>query len=449
MLRATRGDAAWGNHTVLLVDADGRRWLADAGIGDGFLDPLPLREGVHEQHGFTYRLDRLDDETWRFVHHPRGSIGSYDFRREPRELADFEGHSHRLATSPESPYVTTLVVARPRGGPHAPAAVPHAAAAGHLRADGERGGVRRGVREPARRSTRGPAARPRARCRCPSVGASLRAGRPPAGGASAGPTSTGGEAHDGPYRRTALRRSAFRTTMGAVPTDDAPLHPTSHYRNVLQHAEAEARRRGHQHLGPEHLLLGILDTGESAATAAIAKFVDVPTIRRELERVLASETYARDHPGPVPHPRATDERSDTVPVLLVRGEERQRAVIRWWWIGRGPDDVYRAELEWSGPALEVSAHDMFDALVRFREQLEPEGWFVAVQGSRLDTYPSAMQRDMGGGLSVYVIRMGEPARSSDVVDTFAEADPALLATVEDQRRHAEEWSRSVEGAAAR
>jgi len=115
VLRETRGDAAWGNHTVLLVDVVGQRWLADAGIGDGFLDPLPLREGVHEQRGLTYRLERLDAETWRFVHHPNGSIGSYDFRMEPRELADFAGNSHRLSTSPESPYVTTLVVARPQG----------------------------------------------------------------------------------------------------------------------------------------------------------------------------------------------------------------------------------------------------------------------------------------------------------------------------------------------
>lgn len=237
--------------------------------------------------------------------------------------------------------------------------------------------------------------------------------------------------------------------MGAVPTDDAaPLLPTPRYRDVLRHAEVEARRRGHHHLGAEHLLLGILDGDESAATAAIAKFVDLPTVRRELERILASETYARSRPEtPVPRPRDSDARSDTVPVFLVRDDERQQAVIRWWWTGRGPEDVYRAEMEWSGPAIEVSANDMFEVLVRIREQLEPQGWFVAVQGSRLDTYPSGMQRDMGGGLSVYVMRMGEPARMNDVVDTFAEADPSRLATVDAQRRHAEEWARSVQGAA--
>jgi hypothetical protein len=236
--------------------------------------------------------------------------------------------------------------------------------------------------------------------------------------------------------------------MGAVPIDDpAPLRPTPPYRDVLRHAEAEARRHRHHHLGAEHLLLGILDGGESAATAAIAKFVDLPTVRRELERILASEAYAKADPGSPTHGRDGDARSDSVPVGLVRGDERQQAVIHWWWTARGPEDAYRAELEWSGPAIEVSATDMFEALARIREQVEPQGWFVAVQGSRLDTFPSGMQRDMGGGLSVYVLRMGEPVRLGDVVDTLAEADPGTLATVAAQRDHAMAWTRSVDDAA--
>jgi hypothetical protein len=31
---------------------------------------------------------------------------------------------------------------------------------------------------------------------------------------------------------------------------------------------------------------------------------------------------------------------------------------------------------------------------------------VAVQGSRRDTYPSGMARDMGGGMRIYVLRPG-------------------------------------------
>ncbi|PRX48742.1 N-hydroxyarylamine O-acetyltransferase [Prauserella shujinwangii] len=115
VLRESRGDSAWGNHNVLLVDLDGRQWVADAGIGDGFLEPLPLREGEHTQGDLTYRLERLDADTWRFHHRPGGSIASYDFRLRPRELTDFAERSHELSTSPGSAYVTTLIAARPDG----------------------------------------------------------------------------------------------------------------------------------------------------------------------------------------------------------------------------------------------------------------------------------------------------------------------------------------------
>ena len=45
-MRADRDEEAWGNHVALLVTVDDEVWLADVGIGDAFLEPLPLREGV-------------------------------------------------------------------------------------------------------------------------------------------------------------------------------------------------------------------------------------------------------------------------------------------------------------------------------------------------------------------------------------------------------------------
>ncbi|WP_091108406.1 arylamine N-acetyltransferase family protein [Micromonospora citrea] len=113
VMRADRGETMWGNHNALLVDLDSQRWLADAGIGDGFVLPLPMQEGPHTQGDLTYRLERLDPDTWRFHHHPSGSIASYDFRLQPRQIADFAARSREMSTSPESPYVTTLMAARP------------------------------------------------------------------------------------------------------------------------------------------------------------------------------------------------------------------------------------------------------------------------------------------------------------------------------------------------
>lgn len=116
VMRAARGEGMWGNHNALLVDLDGRRWLADAGIGDGFVEPLPLREGPHPRGELTYRLQRLDPDTWRFHHHPGGTVASYDFRLQPREIADFAIRSREMSTSPTSAYVTTLMAARPIAG---------------------------------------------------------------------------------------------------------------------------------------------------------------------------------------------------------------------------------------------------------------------------------------------------------------------------------------------
>ena len=116
VMREQRGDGQWGNHNALLVTIGGETWLADAGIGDGFLEPLPLRELACDQDGLVYRIERLDRTTWRVHHHPGGTISSYDLRTEARELSDFAARSRELTTSPSSPYVTTLMAARPAGG---------------------------------------------------------------------------------------------------------------------------------------------------------------------------------------------------------------------------------------------------------------------------------------------------------------------------------------------
>jgi hypothetical protein len=233
--------------------------------------------------------------------------------------------------------------------------------------------------------------------------------------------------------------------MDPVPTDDASRpQPTPGYRDVLRLAEDQARRHGHHHLGVEHLMLGILDDGQSVATGVLEKFVDLPRMRVEIERVLGSEGYHR-----TPRPRqSVDEipRADSMTVTLVRGDERQDAMLHWvWQAHKSHDEAYRLQLEWPGPTVDVTAHDLFEALARTREQLEPQGWLIAVQGSRRDAFPSKMQRDMGGGLNVHLTRTGEPATLENVVATFAEADPSTLATVAEQRKHVEQWSRSLRG----
>jgi N-hydroxyarylamine O-acetyltransferase len=118
--RDQRGDAAEGNHLVLLVRLD-QPYLADAGFGNAFLDPLPLREGEHVQGLFRFRLERpplpasprWGKGFWIFHNHEYGGAG-FDFTLAPRELADFAAQCRWLQTSPESGFVRVAVCHRLR-----------------------------------------------------------------------------------------------------------------------------------------------------------------------------------------------------------------------------------------------------------------------------------------------------------------------------------------------
>ena len=95
--------------------------------------------------------------------------------------------------------------------------------------------------------------------------------------------------------------------------------------------------------------------------------------------------------------------------MVIRNGQPEHTRLRGWLDGHdGPVPSYRIELvtrvgNYKCPYT-ATAPDMFEALVRLRRQLEPDGLTVAVQGARRDTYPSGMARDMGGGMRVYVLR---------------------------------------------
>jgi hypothetical protein len=131
-------------------------------------------------------------------------------------------------------------------------------------------------------------------------------------------------------------------------------------------------------------------------------------------------------------------------VVVIRDGQPEQARLRGWLDGHdGPVPRYRIELvaragNYTCPYT-ATAPDMFEALVRLRRQLEPDGLAVAVQGARRDTYPSGMARDMGGGMGVYVMRAGLPARLEDLVNTLDDAPSDQIATVDEQRAFADAW----------
>jgi N-hydroxyarylamine O-acetyltransferase len=101
------------NHMALLVHLEGERWIADAGLGEGFRDPLPFREGTYERGPFTYGLTDEGSGTWWMSQHPWGSFSGFRMQLAPSLVSDFEPHHRRLATSRESSFVKTLVLQKP------------------------------------------------------------------------------------------------------------------------------------------------------------------------------------------------------------------------------------------------------------------------------------------------------------------------------------------------
>jgi N-hydroxyarylamine O-acetyltransferase len=101
------------NHLVLVVHTpDAGPFIADAGLGEGPLNPLPLAEGPVRAGAFELAIERECDGWW-VAQHEFGSFPGFRFSDRPATLADFQSHHLRLSTSAESNFVKTLIVQRP------------------------------------------------------------------------------------------------------------------------------------------------------------------------------------------------------------------------------------------------------------------------------------------------------------------------------------------------
>jgi hypothetical protein len=140
------------------------------------------------------------------------------------------------------------------------------------------------------------------------------------------------------------------------------------------------------------------------------------------------------------YPRLLTDRN----VVVIRNGQYEATRLRAWLDGHdGPMPTYRIELvartgNYTCPYTST-APDVFEALVRLRRQLEPDGLMIAVQGARRDTYPSGMARDMGAGMKVYVLHPGLRGRREDLVETLDDALPDELGTVDEQRAFHDAW----------
>jgi N-hydroxyarylamine O-acetyltransferase len=102
------------NHLALVATtADGDSYICDAGWGEGPLDPLPLTAGTVTAGPFTWTVEPEDDSAWWVGQHAWGSSPGFRFAGAPSPLTAFAPHHLRLATTPDSSFVGTLVIQQP------------------------------------------------------------------------------------------------------------------------------------------------------------------------------------------------------------------------------------------------------------------------------------------------------------------------------------------------
>jgi N-hydroxyarylamine O-acetyltransferase len=94
-------------HMTLVVDIDGRQFLADVGYGAGILDPMPLVDG-HEvdQAGWPQRIVR-NGHWWTLQ---KDSEDILEFRLDDMHRIDYEVYHHYTSTHPKSPFTGRLVI---------------------------------------------------------------------------------------------------------------------------------------------------------------------------------------------------------------------------------------------------------------------------------------------------------------------------------------------------
>jgi N-hydroxyarylamine O-acetyltransferase len=116
VMASLAGEASMGSHLVLRVQLD-EPYLADVGLGDGLLEPIPIRAGEHQQRERAFRLEEVEDDRWRFHNHEGCPPPNFDFGLEPDEkrLANV---CEKLRSDPNSMFMQNLMCIRadPAGG---------------------------------------------------------------------------------------------------------------------------------------------------------------------------------------------------------------------------------------------------------------------------------------------------------------------------------------------
>jgi arylamine N-acetyltransferase len=111
-------DSAELNHLVLLVsglptdDNPSGLWWADAGLGEGFRDPVALVDGGFVDGGFAYAVNDPSPDGWSFTHADGGSLAGIEVTTRPVGPADIDAAHRVLSTPPDGHFARIPVVQR-------------------------------------------------------------------------------------------------------------------------------------------------------------------------------------------------------------------------------------------------------------------------------------------------------------------------------------------------
>lgn len=111
--RKEKGDEVLGNHLVLNVNLD-EPYIADVGLGNGLVEPIPLRQDRFRQGYREFRLELLDDEIWRFHNFPGAIPLDFDFIFGPADEALLSRTCSSLQSDPDSMFRQNLICQRLR-----------------------------------------------------------------------------------------------------------------------------------------------------------------------------------------------------------------------------------------------------------------------------------------------------------------------------------------------
>ncbi|MBP3960266.1 hypothetical protein J8F10_33990 [Gemmata sp. G18] len=97
---------------------------------------------------------------------------------------------------------------------------------------------------------------------------------------------------------------------------------------------------------------------------------------------------------------------------------------------------------WGGRCLRPGG-DAFAALCAAREQLSAFGLTPKCYGACRNLVVSGMASEMGGGLAGYLVRLGQQAHMSDLVEIFDTGPDMDLVSVPEQQEFRLAWFRSI------